>query len=386
MTARRLLLTAAALSVLAIAPGSRGSAPVADPVAALAASAALPSQLSDQEFWRLSASLSEAGGTFHSDNFVSNEGRFQTVIPDLVRRARLGGLYVGVGPEQNFTYMAALRPSMAFIVDIRRGNLHEHLLYKALFELSADRAEFLARLFSRARPVVATASWNVTDLFAAVARNRPTEALYRANLAAVIELLTKRRKLPLGQGDLDGIEFVYRTAFFADGPDLNYQLTSQGGRVGQGGTPSYAELMAMDDGTGRQRSYLANEQNFLYLKDLESRNLVVPLVGDFAGSRALRGVAKYARDNGVTVAAFYLSNVEQYLRQDGKWEAFCANVAAMPLDSRSTFIRSVRGTNNRRGPAGAGRFGMFASSLGEMLAETRGCVPARATPGRSARS
>jgi hypothetical protein len=96
-------------------------------------------------------------------------------------------------------------------------------------------------------------------------------------------------------------------------------------------------------------------------------------------------VARYARDNGMTVDAFYLSNVEQYLRQDGKWEAFCANVAAMPLDDRSTFIRSVRGGTNRRGPAGATRFGMFTSSLGEMLAETRGCIPARAASGRSAR-
>ena len=60
-------------------------------------------------------------------------------------------MYLGVGPEQNFTYITAVRPRMAFILDIRRGNLQEHLLYKALFELSADRAEFLSRLFSRPR-------------------------------------------------------------------------------------------------------------------------------------------------------------------------------------------------------------------------------------------
>src|SRR6185369_10904909 len=230
------------------------------PVVPVGATAALPSALSDLEFWRLSSNLSEAGGTFHSDNFVSNEGLFQTVIPALLQRARQGGLYIGVGPEQNFTYMAALRPRLAFIVDIRRGNLHEHLLYKALFELSADRAEFLARLFSRAKPTKAGPSSNIADLFAELGRARPTEALYRANLAAVTDLLTRTHKLPLGRADLDGIEFVYRTAFFADGPDLNYQLTGQGGGVGRRGNPTYADLMTIDDGAGRQRSYLSSEQ------------------------------------------------------------------------------------------------------------------------------
>jgi hypothetical protein len=284
--------------------------------------------------------------------------------------------------------MAALRPHMAFIVDIRRGNLHEHLLYKALFELSADRAEFLARLFSRAKPTGTGPSSSIAGIFATLGRAQPTEALYRANLAAVTDLLTKTHKFPLARADLDGIEFVYRTAFFADGPDLNYQLTGQGGGAGRGGNPTYADLMTMDDGAGRQRSYLSSEQNFQYLKDLEARNLIVPVVGDFGGSRALRGVGRYARDNGVTVAAFYLSNVEQYLRQDGKWDAFCANVASMPLDSTSTFIRSVRGGGGgaRRGQPAAARFGMFTSSLGEMQSETRACGPARAAAGRAARS
>jgi hypothetical protein len=96
--------------------------------------------LGDREFWRLVTDFSEPGGTFHSENYLSNENLYQTVVPDLVARVQPGGLYLGVGPEQNFTYIAALRPRMAFIVDIRRGNLQEHLLYKALMELSATRA------------------------------------------------------------------------------------------------------------------------------------------------------------------------------------------------------------------------------------------------------
>ncbi|MEO8483304.1 MAG: hypothetical protein ABI634_13915 [Acidobacteriota bacterium] len=341
-----------------------------------AATSRLPARLSDQEFWRLSSTFSEPGGTFHSDNFVSNEGQFQTVIPDLIRRVPRDGFYVGVGPEQNFTYMAAIRPRMAFIVDIRRGNLQEHLLYKALIEMSADRAEFVARLFSRPRPATLNATSTVAELFDAVAASTPTEALYRQNLLAVTRWLTTTHRLPLSAEDLMGIDYIYRTAFFTDGPGLNYQLTGAGRGAGRGvGTPSYAQLMAMDDGAGRQRSYLASEQNFAYLKTLESNNLVVPVVGDFGGPRALRAVGKYARDNDASIAAFYVSNVEQYLVADGKWNAFCANVASMPIDHASTFIRSVRGGGGGRQ---SGVFAMFRSSLAAVSDDTRACAAAGA--------
>ena len=116
-------------------------------------SSRLPARLTDQEFWSLIDDMSEPSGTFRSDNLLSNEGRFQYVIPELVEAARPGGVYMGVGPEQNFTYIAATRPAIAFIVDIRRANLDLHLMYKALFELSADRADFVSRLFSRKRPL-----------------------------------------------------------------------------------------------------------------------------------------------------------------------------------------------------------------------------------------
>ena len=102
----------------------------------------LPSQLSDEDFWRLIADFSEEGGYFRSDNFVSNETTFQYPIPELISTIKPGGIYLGVGPDQNFTYIVALQPKLAFILDIRRQNMLQHLMYKALLELSADRAEF----------------------------------------------------------------------------------------------------------------------------------------------------------------------------------------------------------------------------------------------------
>src|SRR5215467_3118980 len=150
----------------------------------VAASAAdqTPARLSDQEFWSLVTTLSEPNGSFRSDNLLSNELRHQYVIPELKQTAKPGRAYVGVGPEQNFTYIAAVQPSIAFILDIRRGNLQLHLMYKALFELSADRAEFVSRLFSRKQPDGLTTRSTAAEIFAAYADVEGSQALYDRNL------------------------------------------------------------------------------------------------------------------------------------------------------------------------------------------------------------
>ena len=334
-----------------------------------AAADSIPSRLNDQDFWKLVNELSEDNGYFRSDNLLSNEMWYQTVIPDLLNRTRPGGVYLGVGPEQNYTYIAALKPKMVFITDIRRGNLHTQLMYKAIFEMSADRADFMARLFTKKRPAGLSAQTSAHDLQQAfwdgVQAPSGDDAAYKANLQAIDDLLTKKHGLPLVKEDLEGIDYVYHN-FYWWGPAINYNSsTGNGGRGGMMMT-SYADLMEETDNSGVFRSYLASEENFKVLKDLEEKNLIVPLVGNFGGAKALRAVGRYVRDHGAMVTAFYLSNVEQYLYQDGLWGAFCANVASMPLDGSSTFIRTTQG--------GGGRGGLM-TYLGEMQAETRNCGP-----------
>lgn len=332
------------------------------------AAADLPSRLSDREFWRLTEDLSEPNGFFQSDNLLSNELYFSRVVPPLVAQTKPGGVYLGVGPEQNFTYIAAIRPRIAIITDIRRGNLHLQLMYKALFELSADRAEFVARLFTKRRPASLTANSTVTelmntywDLFTL------DEAAYAANLGAIQNHLTVTHALPLQQADLDGIARVYR-AFYWYGPSITYaasttlrsvtiRLVAPSGVTNFGGL-TYWDLMTQTDANGQGLSYLGSEEKFAFLKDLQSRNLVVPVVGDFAGPKALRGVGKYLKARDATVSAFYVSNVEGYLRRAGSWGAFCANVATLPVDDTSVFIRP---------------YGNAAAALGPIAFEVASC-------------
>src|ERR1044072_9804962 len=111
------------------------------PVEPRLAADTLPEQIDDAEFWRLSTDFSEPSGDYPWDNWISNEDTVQQVIPILKQIVNPGGAYIGVAPEQNFTYISALRPKVAFIVDIRRQNLLELFMYRALFELAKDRAD-----------------------------------------------------------------------------------------------------------------------------------------------------------------------------------------------------------------------------------------------------
>lgn len=323
---------------------SRGSSPQGLP-------ASQPTRIDDGEFWRLITELSEIGGTF-PQQLMSNEDSAQAVLPDLERVTQPGGVYVGVGSEQNFTYIAALQSSLSFIVDIRRENMLEMLMYKALFELSSDRAAFVAQLFARPVPVGAgaatavepasgrAAAATIDALLADVAaRPADTGALART-VAAIDECLRRRHALPLPDADMAAIATMLGR-FMAAGP---------GALKGFGDlNPSFAELMTATDFAGHQLSFLASERGFDIVRDRHLRNLIVPITGDFAGDRALRRIGDTLRSRGVAVRVFYTSNVERYLWEQGAHgRQFYANVAALPREPQSLFIRSVTRDISRR--------------------------------------
>ncbi len=295
----------------------------------------LPERIDDAEFWRLVEEFSEPGGFFRSDNLVSNEDAFQDVIADLERTVKRGGVYLGVGPDQNFTYLAALKPGLAFITDIRRGNLQLHLMYKALFELSADRAEFLSRLFARPRPIGLGLSSSAEQLFAAYTMVLPSRDLFDETRAAVLGTLRETHGFPIDEEDETGIVRVMQ-AFYSGGPALSYSTSGQM----RARYPSFQDLQMATDGRGRNRAYLGSEDAFRTVKTLSDRNLIVPVVGNFAGPTALRAIGRFVRARGAAVTAFYVSNVEQCLFQDRLWAEFARNLAALPIDPTSTMIRA----------------------------------------------
>ena len=293
-----------------------------------------PRTLDDAEFWQLSADLSEPSGDFpHDDNLVSNESLYAE-FARLIRRR--GGAYIGVGPEQNFSYIARLAPDLAFIVDIRQDNKNLHLLYKALFELSPNRAEFLARLFSRPRPAALHAGSSVSELFAAIEAARPSPELFAQTGRSVRDHLMTTRRFPLRQEDLQSIDDTLQ-AFYDDGPSIRYGRSQATDKD----WPSYRMLMTTTDLWGHSQSFLANEDAYRVVRDLQARNLVVPVVGDFAGPHSIRRVGDYIRAQGLSVTSFYASNVEVYLTRTQR-RTFCASVETLPFDDGTHFIGNRR--------------------------------------------
>jgi hypothetical protein len=183
-------------------------------------------------------------------------------------------------------------------------------------------------------------------------------------MRAIVNQLTKTHQFLLSSADILRLQHIFN-AIYVYGPGIQYSTTQSAGRR-LTREPTYSDLMLATDRGGFQHSYLATEEAFAYLKRFEGDNLLVPLLGDFAGPKALRSVGRYLASSGATVSAFYLSNVEEYLRQDGRLKTFCANAATLPIDEASAFIRSAR--------SGTPDFGFeLSSELGPMAAQLASC-------------
>lgn len=302
-----------------------------------ATAAPLPAKLTSEEFWKLTTDISEPGGYFRiTDNFTSNENEVGRMFTMLRERKVTGGVYLGVGPEQNFSYIAATRPDMAFVIDIRRQAVMQHLMFKAAFELARDRADFISLLFAKPRPSGVDAATPIQKLWDAFFATPTDSALTTKNHARIVEHLTKTRKFVLTPDEIAQLDTVLE-AFAQFGPGIT---TRGAGGGGGGNNVTFADLTGWSvDAYSQVQSFLSTEENFRIVKALQDKNLIVPVSGDFGGTKALRAIGAYLNERNTTVNAFYVSNVEQYLFMDGKAAAFYGNVATMPLNEASVFIR-----------------------------------------------
>ena len=300
----------------------------------------LSASLSPAEFSQLIQDLSEKGGNYHSDNFVSNETSYLHVLGTLREMDISGGAYLGVGPEQNFTYIAKLRPRIAFIVDIRRQAMIQHLLYKAVFHGAANRAEFLAGLLCRPLEGAAVPPEDapIERLLDSFDRPPAPPDVFEANLARIRRIIQQEFRFPLSARDQEELKAISLT-FRREGLEISYQtrLTDTGGLKG---FPTLEDLILQPDLNGDLGSFLATEEDFLFVRDMQRRNLIIPLVGDFAGPRALAGIGLFLKRNGCRVRAFYTSNVEQFLFKKNVFGAFVGNVRKLPIDEDGVFIRA----------------------------------------------
>ena len=294
--------------------------------------------LSDQEFEQVSLAVSEAPGYFDTDNLISNEVSYVHVIPKLKEMTREGGAYIGVGPDQNFTYMVHVRPAFAAIIDVRRDNLLQQLYFKQIIELSSDRWQYLSYLFGKKIPGEFQADPQAdVRLLAEHFRSFPSvPEFFEANFLEIWSAIRTRFPSLTRDEDRATVHAIGRT-FFEENLQLRFRSH---GRRPRPYYPTYEQLILERDDRGELNHYLNSESGFQFLKQIQSRNQVVPVVGDFAGPKAVRSVGEYLQERGYVVSAFYLSNVESYLFQDGRFPVFIDSLKRLPIDRDSVMIRS----------------------------------------------
>ncbi len=290
------------------------------------------------EFQNLSLKLSERSGYFGTDNLVSNETSFlhvRSIIEDTVEPEQA---YVGVGPDQNFTYIAESRPAIAFIVDIRRDNLLQHLYFKSIFNESANRWEYMSRLFGKPLPKggqlpTEASGADLVEKFRGLASD---QEYFDQNCGRLFDWLRTQFPDLVAEEDRAKVTAI-AAAFFENGLEVRYEIP---GRPMLTFFPSYADLMVETDLKGNRGHYLNSEEDFQFVRELERSNRIIPVVGNFGGVKALKAVGDEVRRRRLRVSVFYLSNVEFYLFRSGIYRRFVDNVANMPVDENSLLIRS----------------------------------------------
>jgi hypothetical protein len=162
-------------------------------------------------------------------------------------------------------------------------------------------------------------------------------ALLDVHLPQVYDRLTRVHRFGLTRQDRDGIAKIY-AAWCAGGPDMR-------GDFGRNPSipswvPSFAEMLSQSDTSGKNQGFLGSEARYLTLRQYELDNLIVPVVGDFAGEKALKAIGDYLRSRKLTVGTFYTSNVEYYLFRGDAWQRFFGNIASLPLDDDAMLVRT----------------------------------------------
>jgi hypothetical protein len=314
------------------------------------------------EFRRLFA-LSQPGDKFISDNVVSNETSLLQPAAELV--AVHGGAYIGVGPEQNYTYIALSRPEIAFILDLRRDNALLHLLYKTLFDMATSRVQFLCLLFGRPydSKLEPEPNAHADALLAAVDRVEQDRAWFDRQHGLLIERL-RSYGLGLSSADIQRIDHMHEL-FFLKQLEIRFELHKNSWRK----YPSLGSLLLLRTPHG-QGTFVDSNDAFQFVQNLHRRHRIVPLVGDVSERQPLGTIADELARRVLSLRAFYISNVEQYLLGRPNFTGWLGNLRRLPHDEQSILLRCYldqgrphpRQEPGRRTTSLAHRLGVFLES------------------------
>lgn len=213
---------------------------------------------------------------------TSNERRHDVFYP-LLRG--LGGAYVGVATDQNYTVAAAARSELLFLFDYDAEVGRVHRVYHAFMAECATPAEFRALFEEKSVP-------------------RGKEILQKSapdakEAAQLVRVYTHYR---------DRLQIYLRHV-------ANLQVGS------------------------RRPTWLGDPEAYGYIRALVQAGRVQTVQGDLNGAVALKSVGDTARALGIPVRIFYTSNAEGFFQYT---PAFRENLAALPHDDKTVVLRTYK--------------------------------------------
>ncbi len=277
------IAVAAPVTVPTPTPADEAPEPPLSPVTSSAASPAGLAPLSPAARAALLAGPEERIVSRREHFTISNEYRHDLWFPYL---RGLGGAYVGVASDQNYTLMAVARSEVGYLLDLDRQVVRLHRGYMALIAASPGPEEFLARFDEDAQAT--------------------TRALIEAGLSDMSE---RDRE--------DTLRFIAdnRAAL------RDYLGTVRAARRGDQGI-----------------TWLSDPELYAHIREMVAGGRLRPINGNLAGKTAMATIAASARELGLAVKLLYLSNAEEYLFYTPE---FVANVRGLPVAADSVVLRTI---------------------------------------------
>jgi hypothetical protein len=254
-------LAAAALFWLASAPASEPPSPAA---------------LAQADWLRIvTAPSDEPAGGVRRHYMWSNERRHDIYFDDV---KGIGGGYLGVGGDQNYTLAAAAGSQVLWLIDIDMEVVKLHKLYGALLS-ATETPQALVALF---------------------------EKRGLAQVDAALSTLEPRLRKQL---------LVLYTQYRED------------------------LLAHLRDEISQPHTWLGDAEKYAYMRKLAQKGLIVPRLGDLNGPRTVMQIAEAAKAAKVTVRVVYLSNAESWFSYGA---GFRRNLSALPFDDQTSVVRTIK--------------------------------------------
>ncbi len=268
-------------------------------------------------------------GPSSADNLMTNEDSIASIVDQISKEVPKGQVYLGVGPDQNYSLMAQVEPSYGFILDYRKKNQLLHLFQKALVEISADQQTYLENFWGRNFPELPLGLNDLENRLKTIAHQPVNESLLQSTKEKVRKTISKWNLL--NEQEFQEIATI-QSRLAGPGPDARFLALKM--------YPTLGSLITMPSRSGQPSHWLGSEPSYACIRRLHVSSRILPIVGDWAATGSIRRLSGYLKSNQLQVGCIYMSDVEFFLLRGGLFQKYIEKLAELPLHPDSRIIRT----------------------------------------------